>query len=603
MIKKAYVVSSLIMLSLFSLQARNQNRSTVFTAFDVGVKQQYSYGDQFEIKGHLQSRLRNDIPSLRNSMPLALLLYVNSAQYRQACLKIQERKQQLAQEHLEIYGMNQEDLWGSKKSTGLYQKSFEDVEQNILNAEQLTKQQALAIWDGYCNKRTRVFDKQKIQGRMVIEDTYDVRGYEFEVKNCCDNREKALQETILKDYQHYDKVYDLPIQTVGYLLSQGLQPLDFQELCGTALQHQLQSELCSVVNMAAIAARKLSYDSTMLKEVLLCADAGVATNKENLADLAATLVDVSHGLMGFVLEVSKESNRLLTVAAEQAVASFVNLPQTTVHGIISLYHLLDVVKNEVIRSYDFQRPVQDDLDELQSRAEIIIHGLYDVAELVKDWTYERSMSQKGDDLVKFVTDLGVNIVVPDIIISKIASACSLLASNLKNVHSLKFITSKEIVLQPALEAGMNVGQDVENLVHAKITEKIIDSIESGKILADKVGCCVANNINAQDALIRKLNALEDAPKMAVRIREFADGRVRYYKAEKLSVKHGPTRGASYVTEHNRKTGQVRSWLECYDHQGNVNRVHPKMLDGQDLLAQHYPPTKAEIEAFFKESKG
>ena len=49
-----------------------------------------------------------------------------------------------------------------------------------------------------------------------------------------------------------------------------------------------------------------------------------------------------------------------------------------------------------------------------------------------------------------------------------------------------------------------------------------------------------------------------------------------------------------MTEHNTKTGQVRSWQECRDHQGKVNRVHPKMIDGQDIVARHYPLTGAEI---------
>ncbi len=59
------------------------------------------------------------------------------------------------------------------------------------------------------------------------------------------------------------------------------------------------------------------------------------------------------------------------------------------------------------------------------------------------------------------------------------------------------------------------------------------------------------------------------------------------------------RGASFVTEYNPTTGQVRSWQECYDQAGNVNRVHPKSLNGQDLIGQHYPPTKAELESFRK----
>lgn len=66
---------------------------------------------------------------------------------------------------------------------------------------------------------------------------------------------------------------------------------------------------------------------------------------------------------------------------------------------------------------------------------------------------------------------------------------------------------------------------------------------------------------------------------------------------------GPTRGSSYVTEYNSNTGQVRSWIENYKHDGGVNRVHPKTIDGQNLVAQHYPPTQAELKSFTKKPRG
>ena len=50
-----------------------------------------------------------------------------------------------------------------------------------------------------------------------------------------------------------------------------------------------------------------------------------------------------------------------------------------------------------------------------------------------------------------------------------------------------------------------------------------------------------------------------------------------------------------MTEYNPKTGHVRTWSESYDHQGNVNRVHPKTINGQRLNAQHYPPTGTELK--------
>lgn len=87
--------------------------------------------------------------------------------------------------------------------------------------------------------------------------------------------------------------------------------------------------------------------------------------------------------------------------------------------------------------------------------------------------------------------------------------------------------------------------------------------------------------------------MQNAQLITVKTQTFADGRIRYYDVERPSRTPGPTRGNSYVTEHNTKTGQVRTWAESYDHQGNVNRVHPKSIDGQNLRAQHYPPTGAE----------
>ena len=113
----------------------------------------------------------------------------------------------------------------------------------------------------------------------------------------------------------------------------------------------------------------------------------------------------------------------------------------------------------------------------------------------------------------------------------------------------------------------------------------------------------AANPNAKVAINKKLSALEKAQKLAVKTETIADGITRYYANERLANKLGPTRGSSYVTEHNSKTGQIRSWIENYAHDGSVNRVHPKMLDGQDLISQHYPPTKVEIDAFLKKRRG
>jgi RHS repeat-associated protein len=104
----------------------------------------------------------------------------------------------------------------------------------------------------------------------------------------------------------------------------------------------------------------------------------------------------------------------------------------------------------------------------------------------------------------------------------------------------------------------------------------------------------AGNVNAGVALNRKLSALEGAQQNAAKFRQLPDGRTRYYEAERAARNPGPTRGSSYVTEYNPANGNVRSWNEAYDQIGNVNRVHPKMINGQTANSQHYPPTAREL---------
>nr|WP_263064978.1 hypothetical protein [Dickeya dadantii] len=99
-----------------------------------------------------------------------------------------------------------------------------------------------------------------------------------------------------------------------------------------------------------------------------------------------------------------------------------------------------------------------------------------------------------------------------------------------------------------------------------------------------------------ELLNRKMRALEKAQRTAVNVRELPDGRIRYYDKEALARTEGPTRGRSHVTEWNPSNGNVRSWEETYDHSGKVNRVHPKMSNGEVLDKPHYPPTKADLDA-------
>jgi hypothetical protein len=65
-------------------------------------------------------------------------------------------------------------------------------------------------------------------------------------------------------------------------------------------------------------------------------------------------------------------------------------------------------------------------------------------------------------------------------------------------------------------------------------------------------------------------------------------------SEKLASKAEVTRGRTYVTEFDVTTGHVRTWMECYDHLGVINPVHPKQINGEDLISPHYLPTAREL---------
>lgn len=84
-------------------------------------------------------------------------------------------KQEAEKQYLETYGVSYEFLWGSDKIYGLYQhRDFQFVENWIKHSKELTKAQALNIWDGYSKKRV-VCGQKKISGRQRIKEHYDNR--------------------------------------------------------------------------------------------------------------------------------------------------------------------------------------------------------------------------------------------------------------------------------------------------------------------------------------------------------------------------------------------------------------------------------------------
>lgn len=125
-----------------------------------------------------------------------------------------------------------------------------------------------------------------------------------------------------------------------------------------------------------------------------------------------------------------------------------------------------------------------------------------------------------------------------------------------------------------LEQGLTIASLGTNRFTGAVTTSASTWLETATVTG-------AENPNAYAALKNKLSALEEAQKSASRVRALLDGRVIYYGVERAARTTGPSRGSSYVTEWNPQNG-------------NVNRVHPKMTNGQTVNSPHYPPTSSEI---------
>lgn len=142
-----------------------------------------------------------------------------------------------------------------------------------------------------------------------------------------------------------------------------------------------------------------------------------------------------------------------------------------------------------------------------------------------------------------------------------------------------------------VDGGLSIAGSVGGLaaIRAKSLFSVINSVNHEMILGRG-----AENINSGIALRAKLSGLQKAQGSAVRRRHLPDGRIRYYSLKVPASKQGLTSGASYVTEWSPNSGQVRSWMESYNHSEKVIRVHPKMFNGQTLESIHYPPIGGEL---------
>lgn len=204
--------------------------------------------------------------------------------------------------------------------------------------------------------------------------------------------------------------------------------------------------------------------------------------------------------------------------------------------------------------------------------------------------------------IDMATAAAISAMSPDNAIAAIDHLRSLAKSEEKIGKTVRDWTAENPNAAETVEAAFNVAAPAKAAKLAKAAKPgkaAVSGDFSAATQAKYKQYGDAHSANAQSALAKKLSGLEGAQNSASRTKTLPDGRIRYYEAERFARTEGRTRGNSFVTEYNPKTGSTRQWMESYDHSGNVTMVHPKSINGQSVTSQHYPPTKQELDSWKK----
>ncbi len=474
-------------------------------------------------------------------------------------------------------------------------------------------------------QQAQLLKEKQEQDALVIHEIVKTNhdSCNFEIENCqypelakqWSQRQEALSKTIEQGYVQYDQEFHLVPQTVAFLAICGIDYKQYQSFFGTALQQQLHGEMCDVLSQAAILQAKFTHTNNLLTSVVDFADAAYDANKNNQVFLSSRLLDVDC----YLLKINSQIiNSIINdpIAYAKAGISAVehgisNVAHMVVHPVETfkglgkaIYYVLETAafncSEDVVNYPEIYKPMRD------KRNAEIVQALQNLGDQIKN----SSGPERFGALVQFCTEAGVSTKV----IHAVGGVCGVLKSQAKVLRTVEGVASMiedERIAQKIIQAT----EKLEIVARENITKNVATElsraekqyIKSLKSLIAETSEPIRTNefgiIQERSFVEKKISALQKAQQEAVNIKELPDGRIRYYQLETPSKNPGPTRGRSHVTEFDPKTNHVRQWEECYDHSGNVNRIHIKMIDGKSIDSSHYPLTKKELEIIKEIIKG
>lgn len=356
-------------------------------------------------------------------------------------------------------------------------KKAEQIEQQLLykavkQAEKREKEQLPQIQASLVQiPRTQDFlDIEYASNFWSIQDDFD---YEQSLLY-----QNALDQTIEQNFVQYDQTYKLNAQTVGYLYTQGFNPVEYLYLNGTALQHQLHIQTCQILDQAAQVQRCLYSRSNLLGVVLDVADAAHHANKQEQIRIAVQLLKIECGLLNVAHELILHAPEYAVSLASGVVHSakdFVHMfihPAQTVQGLgRAVYFVLETValnSSEMVAQYPELRAQRD------QKNQQIKDGIRQLGHALVNST--------GLQKVELLARFGADFVVPGKIIHAVGGVLGAVRSQSRIMSTLEGVVSSlgeqfgfEEIAQELPQAACELEAAMTQNIGEKVTAEFIEA--------------------------------------------------------------------------------------------------------------------------------
>ncbi len=346
------------------------------------------------------------------------------------------------------------------------------------NAEFLQKQQEIEL--GY---------KEQLKNQYCSLD--------FDSPGCPDSvwceRQDALFRTEQSDYAAYDQEYVLSPQAQAFLKLHHIDDTQIQNFSGTALQQQLHVEYCNIIEQAASKQAELFYQSDLLKQCVLCADAAYDANQLGQIQMVLSLNNLGFTL----LEYGQAIDTGVALAGKGFLHTLAH-PQESIKSIgRAVYFVLETAAlNCYSEEYGFEDlyiPLRD------QRNAAIAAGLKTLGKKIANST--------GPQRVQAFMQCAVEFAIPGTIASvaggvmgiaesavvKAANAVQAETNIAKTVQAVATIVGKSQEAQEVVADVVKVARQAEVAVQESIAQNVAENLlnvekQLDKVVKSGVGC-------------------------------------------------------------------------------------------------------------------